>query len=67
MVFQTEKKIPKISQIFQFRKSSNFYYLETQKNNQISEIVEFQKLENFQNLTIFKTIKIPKNSNLYVF
>ena len=66
MVFQTEKKIPKISQILQFRKSSNSHYLETQKNNQISEIVEFQKLENFQNLTICKIIKIPKNSNLMI-
>ena len=41
MVVQTEKKIPKISQILQFWKSSNFYYLETHKNNKNSEIVEF--------------------------
>ena len=65
MVFQTEKK-SEISQILQFRKSPNFYYLETQINNQASEIVEFQNLENFQNLPICKTIKIPKNSNLLI-
>ena len=44
MVFQIEKKN---SQILKFRKSSNFYYWQTQKKNQSSEIVEFQKLVNF--------------------
>ena len=39
---ELKKKIPKSSQILQFRKSSNFHYWQTQnKNNQISEIVEF--------------------------
>ena len=36
------------------------------KNNQSSEIVELQKLANFKNLTICKTIKIQKISNLMV-
>ena len=65
-VFQIKKIIPKISQILQFRKSSNFHYWKTQKNNQTSEIVEFQKLANFQNLTICKTFKISRISNLMV-
>ena len=46
--YKLKKKIPKISQILHFRKSSNFPYWQTQKkNNQSSEIVEFQKLANF--------------------
>ena len=59
-------------QIFRFPKFYNFenYRIsileKLKKNNQISEIVEFQKLENFQNLTIFKTIKIPRIANLMV-
>ena len=31
LVFQIEQKNPKISQILQFRKSSNFYYRQTHK------------------------------------
>ena len=36
------------------------------KNNQSFEDVVFQKLANFKNLTIYKTIKMRKISNLMV-
>ena len=48
-----------ISKIIKFSLLTNL-----KKNNKISESVEFQKLANFQNLTIRKTIKVPKISNL---
>ena len=48
LVFQIKKKIPKISQILQFRKSSNFHYRQTHK------IIKFSKLLNFKNWQIFK-------------
>ena len=58
-----------------FGKNSKFYNFENhqisiidklKKINQSFEIVEFQKLANFKNLTICKTIKIQKISNLMV-
>ena len=66
MVFQIEKgskNFPNftISKIIEFPLLTN-----SEKNNQISEIVECQKLAIFQNLTICKTIKIPRISNLMV-
>ena len=56
------QKFPKFYNIENYRTS----IIEKLKNNQISEIVEFQKLANFQNLTICKTIEIPRISNLMV-
>ena len=47
VVFQIEQKIPKISQILQFRNHRISIIDKAKKNNQISEIVEFQKLANF--------------------
>ena len=41
----------------------NFPNFTISKINQIPEIIRFRKLANFLNLTICKTIKIPKNSN----
>ena len=48
------KKIPKIYQILQFWKSSNFHYWRIEKNNIIFEIGEFQKGEgqNFERRNI---------------
>ena len=48
LVFQIEKKIPKIFQILQFRKSSNLHYRQTYK------IIKFLKLLNFKNWQILK-------------
>ena len=48
LVFQIKKKIPKISQILQFRKSSSFHYRQTHK------IITFLELLNFKHWQIFK-------------
>ena len=62
-VSKLKKKIPN----FIISKSIKFPLLtNSKKKNQSSEIVEFQKLLNFKNLTICKTIKIQKISNLMV-
>ena len=60
---ELKKKFPnfKISKIIKFPLLTN-----SKKNNQSSEIVEFQKLANFLDLTICKTIKIQKISNLMI-
>ena len=50
-----------ISKIIEFPLLTN-----SKKNKQISAIVECQKLANFQNLTICKTNKILRISNLTV-
>ena len=52
--------------ILQFRKSSNFHYLQTQEKNIKFLKLFCRKLANFQNLTICKAIKISRISNLMV-
>ena len=63
MVFQIEKKN---SKFYNFENHQISIIDKLKKKNQSSEIVEFQKLANFLNLTICKTIKIQKHSNLMV-
>ena len=48
LVFHIEKKIPRISQILQFQKSSNFHYRKTHR------IIKIFKLFNFKNWRILK-------------
>ena len=61
MVFQIEKKN---SKFYNFENHQISIIDKLKKINQSFEIVEFQKLANFKNLTICKTIKIQKLSNL---
>ena len=63
MVFQIEKKFPnfKISKIITFPLLTN-----SKKIIKVLKLLDFKKLANFFNLTIFKTIKIQKISNLMV-
>ena len=63
MVFQIEKIN---SKFYNFENHQISIIDKLKKNNQSSEIVEFQKLANFKNLTICKTSKIQKISNLMV-
>ena len=65
MVLQIKKKILKFPKFYNFE-NHQISIIVKQKKNQISKIVKFQKLANFWNLTICKTIKIPKISNLMV-
>ena len=55
------KKFQKFPKFYNFENHSIFIIDKFKKNNKISEIVDFPKLEN---LTICKTIKIPKIFNL---
>ena len=61
---ELKKKFLKFPKFYNFENNQISIIEKLEKNNKISEIVEFQKLANFQNLTICKTIKILKNSNL---
>ena len=63
MVFEIKKKN---SKFYNFKNHQISIIDKLKTNNQSSEIVEFQKLANFKNLTLCKTIKIQKISNLMI-
>ena len=66
MAFQIEKKFQKFHKFYNFENHRISIIDKVKKKYQISEIVECRKLASFQNLTICKTIKISRISNLMV-